>query len=401
MKIACLSLVGALSSLTLVAPAPAQTLSFVEGSSVKLEQLLGEVDKERQQPTLSLTFTRYKIRGTDLGQSIEHQGRAYFFFGDTVGALGGALDTIATTDATDPEHGVRLDFLTAPGKPFLTIQPPGLTMAGFETPDGVLSLDGHLYVSVRTNHAKDWSTDRSVLTKFSPPTTFTPLRTLSQSPAGRFLTMSMHVQPGPIAGLPAGGPYVLIWGTAQYRRSDPYLQIVPQATFETGKGTLYFSGLDAGGRPTWSPSESAAKPLFNNGTMGDISVTWCKDFSLWLMTFDSRPPAKRGVLFTYSPTPWGPWPDRQVIFSGATAAGGTVSFIHDPSRVPDDRLAGPVIGEGSSNPNAVHGGTYAPYVVERWTKVRGAELLLYYTLSTWNPYVVVLMKSQFRIQEQR
>ncbi len=114
-----------------------QTLSFVKGSTVKLEQLLGEEDKERRQPTRSLTFTRYKISGTDLGQSIEHQGRVYFFFGDTVGALGGALDTMATTDAADPEQGARLDFLTAPGKPYLTIQPSGLTMAGFETPNEV------------------------------------------------------------------------------------------------------------------------------------------------------------------------------------------------------------------------------------------------------------------------
>ncbi len=30
-------------------------------------------------------------------------------------------------------------------------------------------------------------------------------------------------------------------------------------------------------------------------------------------------------------------------------------------------------------------------------KLEGAELNLYYVLSTWNPYVVVLMKSRFRI----
>jgi hypothetical protein len=258
-------------------------------------------------------------------------------------------------------------------------------------------MNNQLYISVRTNHAEDWSTDRSVLTKFTPPTTFMPLPTLSQAPAGRFITMSMHLQPGPIAGLPAGGPYVLIWGTAHYRKSDPYLMIVPQTNFETGKGTLYFAGLDVNNQPTWSPNESSAKPLFNNGTMGDISVTWCKDLGLWLMSFDSRPPAKLGILFTYSETPWGPWPGRQVIFSGKTATGGTISFIHDPSRVPNHGLAGPVIGKNASNPNAVHGGIYAPCVVERWTKVLADELSLYYTLSTWNPYVVVLMKRKFRI----
>jgi hypothetical protein len=36
--------------------------------------------------------------------------------------------------------------------------------------------------------------------------------------------------------------------------------------------------------------------------------------------------------------------------------------------------------------------------VERWTRVTDAELTVYYVLSTWNPYVVVLMKSRFEIR---
>jgi hypothetical protein len=97
-------------------------IRFVPGSTVKLEQLLGEEDKEKHQPTLSLTETRYGILGTDLGNPFEHNGRLYFLFGDTVGRLDHALDTIATTDATDPEQPVRLDFLMA-GREYLTIQP--------------------------------------------------------------------------------------------------------------------------------------------------------------------------------------------------------------------------------------------------------------------------------------
>jgi hypothetical protein len=72
------------------------------------------------------------------------------------------------------------------------------------------------------------------------------------------------------------------------------------------------------------------------------------------------------------------------------------AFIHDPRVSPDDGLAGPVIGKGRANPRGVRGGEYAPYVVERWTKVNGSELDLYYVMSTWNPYVVVLMKSRLR-----
>ena len=73
-------------------------------------------------------------------------------------------------------------------------------------------------------------------------------------------------------------------------------------------------------------------------------------------------------------------------------------FIHDSKAQPDDGLAGPVIGKGRKNPTTVHGGAYAPYVVERWTKLQGSDVNFYYVLSTWNPYVVVLMKSRLRVE---
>ena len=375
------------------APTPGTpALNYLSGSTVKLEQLNGEEDKQLHQPTLSQTFTRYGVQGSDLGYSFEHQGLVYFLFGDTVGKLDKALDTLASTDAVDPEKGVRLDYLMD-GKDYLTIQPPDISMGAFETPIGGISLGGQMYVVVRTNHAADWSTDRSVLTRFTLPATFQPLRTVSQSPAGRFLTQSLHAQPGAIAGLPAGGPFVLVWGTAHYRLSDAYLAIVPVANFETGQGTLYFAGFNGSETPAWSANEAGAAAVVKNGTMGDISVTWCQALSLWLMTFDSRPPAPTGIQFCYSKTPWGPWSATQTIFE-AVRDGALGKFIHDPKIKPDDGLEGPVIGAGQANPAAVQGGAYAPYLVERWTRVQGQELDLYYVLSTWNPYVVMLMKSR-------
>ncbi len=381
-------------------PIPAVTagpaLRYVPGSTIKVEQLLGEEDKQLHRPTLSRTDSRYGIEGTDLGYSFEHEGRAVFLFGDTVGRLDRALDTIATTDATDPESGVRLDFLKN-GAEYLTIQPPGVSMGAFEVPVTGISLGGTMYVAVSTNHSADRTTDRSVLTKFKPPAGFQPLRVISQLPEGHFVKMSVHIEPGPTAGLPPGGPYILIWGTGTYRKSDAYLSIVPAAQFESGQGTRYFTGLDAAGAPGWSEKESDAQAIVKNGTMGDVSVTWCKDLGLWLMTYDSRPPAPAGIEFSFSRTPWGPWSEPQTIFNAVRdRAAGT--FIHNPNLRPSDGLAGPVIGKGRADPEAVHGGAYAPYVVERWTKLQGSELSIYYVLSTWNPYVVVLMKSKLHVE---
>ncbi|MBZ5522827.1 MAG: DUF4185 domain-containing protein [Acidobacteriia bacterium] len=395
--------------------APPPVFNYVPGSTVKLQQLLGQEDKELHQTTLSQTVTRYGIEGTDLGYSFEHQGRAFFLFGDTVGTQDHALDTIATTDARDAESGVRLDFLTvnnptarsgferrarrkalratASAGQYLTIQPPGISMGAFEVPVSGISLNGQMYVVVTTNHSPDRSTDRSVLTKFIPPSTFQPLRTISQLPAGRFIKMSMHIEPGHIPGLPSGGPFVILWGTGVYRKSDAYLAIVPVKNFENGEGTRYFAGLDRSGAPIWRDNESEAEPIVQNGTMGDLSVTWCE--GLWLMTYDSRAPAPAGIEFAYSRTPWGPWSQPQIIFN-AQRDGALGKFIHDPQARPDDGLAGPVIGKGRANPDAVRGGAYAPYVIERFTRVTEDELDLYYVLSTWNPYVVMLMRSRLQ-----
>jgi uncharacterized protein DUF4185 len=238
-------------------------LRYMPDSTIKMEQLLGEEDKQLHQPTLSRTFTRYGIEGTELGNSFEHGGHVYFLFGDTVGRLRRALDTIATTDADDPDNGVRLDFLKSGGD-YLTIQPPGISMGAFEVPVAGISLGGQVYVAVSTNHSEDRSTDRSVITKFTPPETFQPLRTISQLPEGHFVKMSLHIEPGTIAGLPPGGPFVFVWGTGPYRKSDAYLSIMPVAQFESGKGTRYFAGLDGGSAPIWSEKEGDARAIVQN-----------------------------------------------------------------------------------------------------------------------------------------
>lgn len=89
--------------------------------------------------------------------------------------------------------------------------------------------------------------------------------------------------------------------------------------------------------------------------------------------------------------------EPKIVFN-AVRDGAVGKFIHNPNAHPSDGLAGPVIGKGQADPEGVHGGAYAPYVVERWTRVQGSELNLYYVLSTWNPYVVVLMKSQLHVE---
>ena len=157
------------------------------------------------------------------------------------------------------------------------MEPTGLNMGFNSGPVAGISVNGQAYVVVRTNDSRDRSSEHSVLTKFTPPSTFQPLRTISQLPSGHFLKMSLHAQQGPAAGLPPGGPFVMMWAPGRFRESDAYLAIVPAAQFESGIGTRFFAGLNDAGAPSWSENESDAKPIVKDGTLGDLSVTWCKD----------------------------------------------------------------------------------------------------------------------------
>src|SRR5262249_30097179 len=104
--------------------------------------------------------------------------------------------------------------------------------------------------------------------------------------------------------------------------------------------------------------------------------------------------ATTGIYFTYAQQPWGPWATPQLIFNKKRDQGGGV-FIHDPNIVPDDGLDGPVIG--TNDPYTTPGGAEGPFMIERFMKVLGSTLKIYYVVGTYNPYTVVKMRSEFTI----
>jgi len=203
--------------------------------------------------------------------------------------------------------------------------------------------------------------------------------------------MSLRLAPDGIPGLPTNEPYVLLFGSGVYRQSKAYLAAVPVATFETGERTIYYAGMGSSG-PTWSAQEDKAEPIIRDSTIGDISVTYVADAGVWVALYDSRSPI--GVLMRYASQPWGPWSQPQVLFEPHSGLG---TFIHDPNRNKDDGLAGPLI-EPHRSPQKTSGGFYAPYIIDRFTRVEGDKLQIEYVLSTWNPYVVVRMRSSLQVR---
>ena len=373
---------------------------MLEQRTRKVEQLIGDQDLELGKPTRLRTGERYGVRGTDLGASFEWGGKVVLLFGDTLGRRGaGGGDAMGFTEQrTSPQAGLDLRFFTRPGDDtlFQPIAPPGLSMKGFEVPVYGVDLDGKMFIGCKTGHTEGAHTDRTVLVEVTPPDGFSVVREISRLPGGRFIKGSLHHQEGAPSGLPAGGPYIYSFGTGPYRESHAYFAITPKATFASSTpGTLYFSGLDAAGVPQFAPDESSARPIAENGSLGDLSVTHVSKLGVWLMVYDSRTP--KGVFARWSRTPWGPYSEPELMFSAESARG---KWIHDVGA--GDAIVGPVIAKGKE-PKDVQGGAYAPYVLERYSEVYFGdsgrdELQVYYVLSTWNPYVVVLMTSSFALE---
>jgi hypothetical protein len=84
--------------------------------TTKVAQLTGEFDRQTNMPTLSQTTSRFGVVGCDLGQSFEHNGGAFFLFGDTNvddnirSDPSSALDSIGFTSDTNPSNGIRIDL---------------------------------------------------------------------------------------------------------------------------------------------------------------------------------------------------------------------------------------------------------------------------------------------------
>lgn len=404
---------------------PAHTsLTYRPGSSVKVEQIIGDVDyaalaRGSTVPTASQTVTRFNVAGTDLGCSFEHQGRLVFLFGDTISNDPSmpwstspapfvpyrAGDSLAWSTSDDPEAGLLLNLYAKRDGTPLFVRPPGVDMGADDVPNAGISLNGQVVLVCNTgSNASDRSdphaNDYSVLARFDETTqTFTAGRTISRLPGGHFIIVSLHDAP---AGLGTSEPGVLMFGLGDYRASDVYLALVPASQFEGGQGTRYLTGLGQG-QPAWSDNEMDAVPVLTDvavpPTIGNVSVVYSRDLSLWLMTFDGgRGSADTtGIYFSYAPAPWGPWSGPQLIFNAARDNGLGDFISNYDARHPNvpGSPAGPTIGKNDIA--RTRGGDYAPYLIERFTRVAGGTLTISYTMSTWNPYTVVKMRSQFDV----
>jgi hypothetical protein len=233
---------------------------------------------------------------------------------------------------------------------------------------------------------------------------------------------SVVVDTGVVPGLPSStGKGLLVFGTGTYRQSNVYLAFCSVDDLEaldqneaTGEaGTLpsdqwfFFLGLAADGAPIWSAQNvDAPAPLFEepfNGEpgIGEFSVAFEPQTGLWLMLYKFQ---TGNVEARYAPNPWGPWDAPglpEVIFDPFDPSYyvfGQGGFLHNKGG-PDtlNQIPGACPSACGVWCSDDEGAVYGPYMVPSWFKVNPGSLTIYYTLSTWRPYQVVLMKSEFKI----
>ena len=372
-----------------------------------------------------------------------------------------AADAIATAPMPASAADFTIDFFPKSPKTPQFVKPspqPGtppvpVAMGADDVPDTGIHINGKNYIMVHTGSNSALKDSHqftySVLVEDQGNTKFTSGRTISISNAPA-MNKQGYIQTGhftlaTLAELPLAyaqqlglsEPGVLLAGEGEYRNESIYLAYMPASALSlsvtNNDATRYFTGLDASGAPQWSAVEMDAVPIvYDNptklpkspdpGTVGDTSLRYFPELGLWLMTWDGgrQSLADTGIYFSAAPAPWGPWSIPQHIYNPCEAhryGEGYGDFIHyvvgkdDPcdGDVDDNSgPAGPIIGTvgdpfyGTAPSDGAtaatrRGAVYAPYMVPGLTDLSGNVLSVDYNMSTWNPYAVVLMESNFTV----
>lgn len=359
----------------------AQNIYYLPESTQKIEQLVGDFDRETQTPVANPTNASYQIWGTDLGVPFTHKGKTYLLFGDIpvdVG-FGKDRDPLAYTEDTDPSDGLDLQFLTStPGK-YQPITIPGISQGAFEVPLDGISLDDKMYIY----HSTD-GMSRSVLARSTNDgQSFTLVE--DNVSVDQFINISINtIKRSEYPTLPdimENGLVVL--GTGTYRESAIYLYSQPQDSIEHNQSRYFFAGWD-GDSPIWSKSETEAVPVIDIDCGGELSSAYNPHLEKWMVLYNCGNP--RGIQCHFADEPWGPYTDGITILE----PWDDDAYCHYIHTSWDFTMCDEVHDPGRENE---WGGEYGPYLFKEMSTVEDSLVTIYYTLSTWNPYTTVLMKS--------
>jgi hypothetical protein len=291
------------------------------------------------------------MKGTDLGISFPRDDRLVFLFGDTM-AEGDRpdlqdVDYLATCSLEGP---APLEWVGALRPPGLALPRMGVPVEGFARGDDTLVFFATDFDDATQAYATSAVTKMRGLSLDS-------LEVLHRTRAHRFINVSAIVERDEVFVLGAGNPY---------RKSAVSLARVPLDRFED---------LHA-----WRIDDD---PIVDVRQVGELSARKHPTLPLYLLAYNSGDP--RGVVLRLARSPEGPWIDAGMLY---VPSDGYEKFIHAKESAVghDDGLSQPGDEE-------TWGGEYGPYLVPSWFVEKDGAFGITFTLSSWNPYCVHVLRT--------
>ena len=232
---------------------------------------------------------------------------------------------------------------------------------------------------------------------------------------------------------------VLLWGRAGYvgtRADGRDLQLYfavadvpsysPSGQFEWAP--RYFTGLGADGAPQFSSRQVDAVPLHLNGSpraeneiwdvVNQMSVSWVDSLGSWVMLYGGGANPVLAGFFTsglgasvqhdpegaihvrFARQPWGPWSAPQQLFAAGDPNPLTEAPLDASQYAPGGILRHPMCLAGGCAPSewtegrSDYGFLYAANIIDAWTVPTAKGARIYWNVSTWHPYQVVLLETE-------
>ncbi len=319
------------------------------------------------------------IGGTDLGFSVNHNGKAYYLFGDTfasdaVAGSGGPdwrKNVMAYSTDFEPSDGITFDgWITRPNGTATQVITPGTAPVTY-IPTGGVSVGDNLYVwYMHVSDWNEWTLSHAGLGRWSEGDsqfTIVPDYQFSNPNGGAYSAGHGSQGYGNFGMVAASyrnplentsDPHIYLWGTPGGREGGVKLARVLPEQIEDLSAYEYFTGESAG-TPQWGSGETSGVKLVESG-VGEMSVMYNEALREWTMMSISGGPAP-DIEVRHAENPWGPWSAPKTV----------VDFADAP------------------------GGVYSPYMNP--LLVEGGGRTVYFTMSLWDPYDVYLAKATFDI----
>jgi hypothetical protein len=189
----------------------------------------------------------------------------------------------------------------------------------------------------------------------------------------------------------------------------------------------FFAGLDSEGKPRFVEREVDSVALDLDASIdgeqpeeivdvcGHMTVAYVPALGRWMMLYgssiqelytslvygDDAQYIDRSTLgniyIRYAMHPWGPWTTPE-LFAEAGNAQALTGFFARGSFLHSTSCSGSDCVRAEVTLPAENGGLYSPHIIEPWLQQQEHGVDVFWTISNWNPYEVILLKTPIRDQ---